>query len=83
MAYVVFLDESGFLLIPTVRRTWAPCGKTPLVFHRYQRDKSRRQIDQAEHDVRAEANPNADCCRQIAPGTAVCLRRYGRWLSQH
>jgi putative transposase len=39
MAYVVFLDESGFLLIPTVRRTWAPCGKTPLVFHRYQRDK--------------------------------------------
>ena len=39
MAYVAFLDESGFLLIPTVRRTWAPCGKTPLVFHRYERDK--------------------------------------------
>jgi len=30
-AYVVFLDESGFMLTPTVRRTWAPQGKTPLL----------------------------------------------------
>jgi hypothetical protein len=28
-AHIVFVDESGFLLIPTVRRTWAPRGKTP------------------------------------------------------
>jgi putative transposase len=35
----VFLDESGFLLIPNVRRTWAPRGKTPLLRHRYQRDR--------------------------------------------
>lgn len=35
----MFLDESGFLLIPTVRRTWAPRGHTPLVRHRYRRDK--------------------------------------------
>jgi hypothetical protein len=26
-AHLVFVDESGFLLIPTVRRTWAPRGK--------------------------------------------------------
>ena len=38
-AYLVFLDESGFLLIPTVRRTWAPRGQTPIVRHRYRRDK--------------------------------------------
>lgn len=38
-AYLVFLDESGFLLVPTVRRTWAPRGKTPIVRHRYRRDK--------------------------------------------
>ena len=35
----MFLDESGFLLIPHVRRTWAPRGQTPLVRHRYRRDK--------------------------------------------
>jgi transposase len=35
----VFLDESGFLLIPTVRRTWAPRGQTPLLHHRDRHDK--------------------------------------------
>jgi transposase len=30
-AYLVFLDESGFLLTPTVRRTLAPRGKTPVL----------------------------------------------------
>ncbi|HAG50380.1 MAG TPA: hypothetical protein DCL42_03470 [Deltaproteobacteria bacterium] len=28
---LVFLDESGFLLVPTVRKTWAPRGKTPIL----------------------------------------------------
>jgi len=28
-AHLVFLDESGFMLNPSVRRTWAPSGKTP------------------------------------------------------
>jgi transposase len=35
----VFLDESGFLLVPTVRRTWAPRGETPVVRHSYERTK--------------------------------------------
>src|SRR5262249_61550967 len=30
-AYLAFLDESGFLLTPTVRRTLAPRGKTPVL----------------------------------------------------
>jgi transposase len=30
-AHLVFIDESGFLLIPSVRKTWAPRGQTPLV----------------------------------------------------
>src|SRR5205085_3150290 len=30
-AHIVFLDESGFMLTPTVRRTWAPQGETPLL----------------------------------------------------
>ncbi len=30
-AHVVFLDESGFFLTPTVRRSLAPRGKTPIL----------------------------------------------------
>jgi len=30
-AHLVFLDESGFMLTPTVRRTWAPRGQTPIL----------------------------------------------------
>jgi transposase len=30
-AHLVFLDESGFQLTPTVRKTWAPRGQTPLL----------------------------------------------------
>jgi transposase len=29
--HLVFLDESGFMLTPTVRRTWAPRGRTPVL----------------------------------------------------
>lgn len=35
----MFLDESGFLLIPNLLRTWAPRGQTPVHRHRYRRDK--------------------------------------------
>jgi transposase len=38
-AHLVFIDESGFLLIPHVRKTWAPRGQTPIHRHRYCRDK--------------------------------------------
>ena len=27
---IVLIDESGFMLRPTVRRTWAPAGQTPV-----------------------------------------------------
>jgi transposase len=27
---IVFIDESGFMLQPVVRRTWAPRGQTPI-----------------------------------------------------
>jgi len=38
-AHLVFADESGFLLIPNVAKTWAPVGQTPLHRHVYRRDK--------------------------------------------
>lgn len=30
-AHLVFLDESGFQLTPSVRRTWGPRGQTPIL----------------------------------------------------
>ena len=29
--YLVFVDESGFMLSPLRRRTWAPRGETPII----------------------------------------------------
>jgi transposase len=31
---LAFWDESGFLMVPLVQRTWAPCGQTPQLAHR-------------------------------------------------
>jgi transposase len=38
-AHLVFIDESGFLLIPSVRKTWSPIGQTPIFHHRYRHDR--------------------------------------------
>ena len=32
---IVFQDESGCSLLPSVRATWAPKGKTPVLSHRF------------------------------------------------
>jgi len=37
--HIIFDDESGFLLIPHVVKTWAPRGQTPVHRHCYRRDK--------------------------------------------
>lgn len=33
-AHLAFLDESGFLMAPLLRRTWAPRGQTPLSYEK-------------------------------------------------
>jgi transposase len=38
-AHIVFADESGFQLTPSVAKTWAPLGKTPTVHHFDRREK--------------------------------------------
>ncbi|MVN88243.1 IS630 family transposase [Deinococcus sp. HMF7620] len=34
-ATLVFIDEVGFSLKPTVTRTWAPCGRTPVLVSKH------------------------------------------------
>jgi hypothetical protein len=44
-AALVFIDESGFLMAPYVRRSWAPKGATPVL---YQCGRSHQKVsDQA------------------------------------
>lgn len=43
-AHLVFFDESGLLLAPLLRRTWAPCGQTPAL---RQRSKHRDKVSVA------------------------------------
>jgi len=38
-AHLVFADESGFMLTPTVVRTWAPRGQTPIFRHSQRHDR--------------------------------------------
>lgn len=38
-AWLVFADESGFLLIPNVKRTWSPKGETPIIRYKLQHKK--------------------------------------------
>ncbi len=38
-AHLVFLDESGFLLIPNLKRTWAPQGRTPIIRYCFKHTK--------------------------------------------
>jgi transposase len=40
-AFLVFVDESGMLMAPLVRRTWAPRGHTPVL---YQRTRSHKKV---------------------------------------
>src|SRR5262249_56141343 len=40
-AALVFIDESGLLLAPVVRRSWAPRGQTPIL---YQRGRAREKV---------------------------------------
>jgi hypothetical protein len=33
-ASIAFIDETGYLVAPLVRRTWAPCGQTPILIQK-------------------------------------------------
>jgi transposase len=39
-AWLVFIDETGFLTSPWVRRSWAPIGETPVLLQRTTRQKA-------------------------------------------
>jgi putative transposase len=78
---LAFLDESGFLLIPTRRRTWAPTGQTPIILYSYTHD---RLSALATLTVSPKRQPmGLYVCFQPANFTAVHVADFLRALLQH
>lgn len=85
-ATVAFIDETGLLMAPLVRRTWAPCGKTPLLI---QRGRSHAKVSiagaicakpnrpsgiQAYFRIYREKNIKAPACREFVRQLLKAIR---------
>ena len=82
-AHVVFLDESGFFLTPTVRRTFAPRGQTPVLSAWDRRDRLSAISAITLSPVRARPNlyfeiyPHTIHAEQVVAFLADLHRRLG------
>lgn len=73
---MAFLDESGFLLIPSVRRTWSPVGQTPVLRHSYRRDRTSTIAALTLSPCRRRFGLLAHCHHQNITGVeVVCFLR--------
>ncbi len=64
-AHVVFLDESGFSLTPSVRRTLAPRGHTPVLEAWDRRDKFSAISCITLSPLQGGPDCTSNCCRSI------------------
>ena len=84
-AALAFLDESGLLMAPLVRRTWAPRGETPIL---RQRTRSRQKVSAAgvvtispqrrRLGLYVALYPNANITAAVLVGFLRGLRRHVR-----
>jgi len=61
-ATLVFVDESGFSLLPTACRTWSPRGQTPILHHCFNWPKL---------SAISAVTPNPHAYLHLVPGTIV------------
>ena len=75
-AMLVFVDESGFSLIPNRGRTWAPRGQTPILRHR---------VNWPKLSAISAVMPNPHVYLQLVRGTirSPQVVRFVRHLLQH
>jgi len=59
-ATLVFVDESGFSLLPTACRTWSPRGQTPILRHCFNWPKL---------SAISAVTPNPHAYLRLVPGT--------------
>ena len=79
----MFIDESGFLMAPLVRRSWAPRGRTPTLT---QRTRSHQKVSAIAALV---VSPQYRCVRLFfrlhsqTAITAILIRDFLRQLKRH
>jgi transposase len=66
-AWIVFFDESGVSLLPQVRRTYAPRGRTPTLRHRLNWKRASMAAALGYHA--ADAGRGARLCFHLRPGS--------------
>jgi transposase len=76
-ATLVFVDESGFSLLPTACRTWSPRGQTPILRHCFSWPKL---------SAISAVTPNPHAYLHLVPGTIASgevirfVRHLLRWI---
>ncbi|WP_406223032.1 transposase [Streptomyces decoyicus] len=66
-AWIVFLDESGVSLLPQIRRTYAPRGRTPLLRHRLNWKRASMAAALGYHSTDFDCGPRL--CFHLKPGS--------------
>jgi hypothetical protein len=66
-AWIVFFDESGVSLLPEVRRTYAPRGRTPLLRHRLNWKRAGMAAALGYHAADPDRGPRL--CFHLKPGS--------------
>jgi transposase len=83
-AALVFIDESGLLMSPYLRRTWHPRGQTPVL---RQRTRHHRKVSVIAALVVSPAGRRVRWCFRLHVETSIVgslvrafLRQLGRWV---
>jgi transposase len=80
-AVLVFLDESGFSETPSVRRTWAPRGQTPILVTPF----NWKRLSAIASLITTPAARSVGLCLRLHPGTVKQpeIIAYLRALKRH
>lgn len=78
-AWLVFIDESGLLMAPLLRRSWAPCGQTPVL---RQRTRSHRKVSAIAAVCVSPARDRVRLVFRLHPDENITAARIGEFLGQ-
>lgn len=78
-ASLVFLDESGLLMSPLLRRTWSPCGQRPVLV---QRTRHHQKVSVIAALVVSPHRRRVRLCFRLHLDRSVDARRVAAFLRQ-
>jgi transposase len=78
-AALVFVDESGLLLAPVVRRTWSPCGCSPQLV---QRTRHHQKVSVIAALIISPCRRRVRLCFRLHPGGNVDTGKVRAFLGQ-